>query len=141
MIEKIEIENKQYALIVRNGQSTNGIQFLTKNDQSLQLAYIDYKKDFEIKGHFHEKWERKIQQTAEVLFIKKGKLRVDFYNEKSDYFFSKILNEKDTLITFCGGHGFKVLEEVQMLEVKQGPFFKDDRKFLNQIDESKIVVK
>ena len=141
MIEKIEIENKLYALIVRNGQSTNGIQFLTENDQSLQLAHIDYKKDFEIKAHFHQKWDRKIEQTAEVLFIKKGKLRVDFYNEKSDYFFSKIVSEKDTLITFCGGHGFKVLEEVQMVEVKQGPFLKDDRKFLSQIDEGKIVTK
>ena len=79
-----------YALILRNRQLTNGIQFLTKNDQSLQLTHIDYKKDFEIKAHFHGKWERKMQQTAEVLFIKKRKLRVDFYNEKSDYFFNKI---------------------------------------------------
>ena len=141
MIKKIEIENKLYPWTVRNGQSSDGMRFLTENDQSLQLTHINYKRNFKIKAYFHERWERKLEQTVEALFIKKGKLRVNFYNEKLNYFFGKIIVEKDTPTAFCGGHEFKVLEGVKMVKVKEGPFLKDDRKFLSQIDKGKIVTK
>ena len=40
------------------------------------------------------------------------------------------------------GHGFKVLKDVEMLEIKQGPYslIKDKIKFKN-VDESKIKIK
>ena len=41
-----------------------------------------------------------------------------------------------------GGHGFKVLKDVKMIEVKQGPYSvsKDKVKF-KKIDESQIKIK
>ena len=77
-----------------------------------------------------------------MIFLLKGLLRVDFYSKRKNYLFSKILKPKDIIMLVKGGHGFKVLKEVQMIEVKQGPYSlsKDKVKFEN-INENKIKIK
>jgi hypothetical protein len=60
--------------------------------------------------------------TQEVLFIKRGKLRVDFYSDRQEYLDSRILESGDVILLITGGHGFEVLEEIEMIEVKQGPY-------------------
>ena len=69
-------------------------------------------------------------------------IRVDFYNEFKKYLFSKILKEKDIIMLVHGGHGFKILKDVEMLEIKQGPYnlIRDKIKFDN-IDDNKIKLK
>ena len=95
-----------------------------------------------IKPHKHKKRTTKIFYTTEVIIVFKGSLRVDFYDQKEKYLFSKIINEKDIIMLVHGGHGFKVLKKVEMLEVKQGPYSieKDKVKF-KEIDEKKIKIK
>jgi hypothetical protein len=66
--------------------------------------------------------------TQEVLFIRKGKLRVDFYDDNRNYLESRILEKGDTILLATGGHGFEVLEELEMIEVMQGPFAGDHDK-------------
>ena len=95
-----------------------------------------------IKPHKHKKRATKIFYTTEVIILFKGCLRVDFYDQKQKYLFSKIIKEKDIIMLVHGGHGFKVLKNVEMLEVKQGPYSieKDKVKF-TEIDEKKIKIK
>ncbi|WP_415320228.1 hypothetical protein ABXT63_03925 [Candidatus Pelagibacter sp. Uisw_092] len=95
-----------------------------------------------IKPHKHKKRTTKIFYTTEVIIIFKGSLRVDFYDQKQKYLSSRVLGAKDIIMLVHGGHGFKVLKKVEMLEVKQGPYSaeKDKIKF-NEIDEAKIKIK
>ena len=45
------------------------------------------------------------------------------------YLFSKVIKKDDIIILNSGGHGFKVIETVEMIEVKQGPYnIKSDKK-------------
>ena len=106
------------------------------------LEKIIYKKKHTIKPHLHKKRVTKIFYTTEVILLLKGALRVDFYTSFKKYLFSKILKEKDIIMLIHGGHGFKVLRNVEMLEIKQGPYslIKDKIKFEN-INENKIKVK
>ena len=80
--------------------------------------------------------------TTEVILLLKGSLKIDFYNEKRKYLLSKILNEKDIVMLVNGGHGFKVIKDVEMIEVKQGPYnlIKDKVKF-SGIYEKNIKIK
>ena len=130
MIEQIFYQKKLYAIIVRNKFSKAGANFITNPKISQQLAHMKYKKGHQIKCHYHKKWKRMITTTMEVLFIKKGKLKVNFYTVSGKFFLNKILSEKDTILFIYGGHGFEVIRNVSMIEVKQGPFTKDTRKFL-----------
>ena len=103
---------------------------------------MKHKKKYIIKPHLHKKRATKILYTTEVILLLKGTLRVDFYTSFKKYLFSKILKEKDIIMLVHGGHGFKVLRNVEMLEIKQGPYslIKDKIKFEN-INENKIKVK
>tara|TARA_B100000003_G_C10859222_1_gene342291 strand:- start:130 stop:567 length:438 start_codon:yes stop_codon:yes gene_type:complete len=143
MIENIFYKKKQFALIVRkNFRKLNGIKFFTKEKDTQQFGYMRHKKKHIIMPHKHNKRLTKILKTTEVIILLKGILRVDFYTEKKKYLFSKKINAGDIIMLVNGGHGFKVLKDVEMIEVKQGPYklSKDKVKFDN-VDEKKIKFK
>jgi len=143
MIEKIIHSKKLLALIVRGKyRNKKGITFFTPNDSIQQFGYMKHKKKHIIKPHLHKKRLTKIFYTTEVILLLKGILRIDFYNRFKKYLFSKILKEKDIIMLVQGGHGFKVLKNIEMLEIKQGPYnlIKDKIKFEN-IGDSKVKFK
>ena len=143
MIEKIIYKNKLFALIVRGKyRNTRGINFFTSKNNTQQFGYMKHKKNHIIKPHKHNQRLTKILKTTEVILLLKGSLRVDFYNNKKKYLFSNIINEKDIIMLVHGGHGFKVLKNVEMIEVKQGPYsLASDKTKFNKVDEKEIKIK
>ena len=143
MIEKVLHKKKLFALIVRsNFRKKKGINFFTDKFSTQQFGYMKHEKNYLIKPHKHNKRLTKILTTTEVIVLFKGILRVDFYDNKKIYLFSKKIFGEDIIMLLNGGHGFKVLNDVEMLEVKQGPYklSKDKVKFDN-VDEKKIKIK
>ena len=78
--------------------------------------------------HLHNSVERIVYYTQEVLVIKKGVLKVDFYDTKTTYLFSRILNSGDVILLASGGHGFEIIEDLEMFEIKQGPYIGEQDK-------------
>ena len=143
MIQKIIHKKKLLALIVKgNYRSKKGITFFTPNESTQQFGYMKHKKKYLIKPHLHKKRLTKIFFTTEVILILKGILRVDFYDVSKKYLFSKILKEKDIIMLVSGGHGFKILKDIEMIEIKQGPYSlsKDKIKF-DSVSDKKIKFK
>ena len=143
MIEKILYKNKLFALIVRGKfRKKKGINFFTPKYSTQQFGYMKHNKNHIIEPHRHNKRLTRILNTTEVILLLKGILRVDFYDNKKKYLFSKIIKEKDIIMLVHGGHGFKVLQNVEMIEVKQGPYsLSGDKTKFNKIDEKKIKIK
>lgn len=125
MVEQIIHENKIFAIIIRNNYSKEGIEFFTPNDFSQQLAFMKHPKGKEIQPHLHNVVTREVHYTKEVLIIKKGVLEVDFYDDNKKYLESRELYAGDVILLAFGGHGFKCLDDVEMIEVKQGPYLGD----------------
>lgn len=113
---------KLLAIIIQSKYSHDGVNFFTAGDYSQQLAYMHHPRGKIIEPHVHNFVQREVCYTLEVLFLKKGRLRVDFYNDAREYVISHILESGDIIFLAAGGHGFEVLEEVEMIEVKQGPY-------------------
>lgn len=128
MIEHITHQNKVLAIIIKSSFVSDNITFLTPDDYSLQLAYMNRPKNYEIQPHIHKQVLRSSLLTQEVLLIRRGKLRVDFYDESKIYLQSRIISEGDVILLAAGGHGFEALEPVDIIEVKQGPYAKDQDK-------------
>ncbi len=143
MIEKIFNKKKLYALIVRSSyKKKKGVNFFTDDNATQQFGYMHHKKGYNILPHRHNKRYSKIFWTTEVIIILEGILRVDFYNDKEKYLHSKKLYKNDLIMLSAGGHGFKVLKDVKMIEVKQGPYsLKMDKIKFNQVDEKQIKIK
>jgi mannose-6-phosphate isomerase-like protein (cupin superfamily) len=116
------------AIIVRSHFSEKGLNFFTPNDYSQQLAFMSHPLGKEIQPHIHKKVQREVHFTQETLFIRKGKLQVDFYSDDQGFLDSRILEAGDVILLIKGGHGFKVLEDLEMFEVKQGPYAGDEDK-------------
>jgi mannose-6-phosphate isomerase-like protein (cupin superfamily) len=128
MFEEVTIQGDVVAIIVHKDFQKQGIHFFTPNDYSQQLAYMSHPTGKEIQPHVHKKVQRNVFYTQETLLIKKGKLQVDFYSDDQVYLESRILNAGDLILLIRGGHGFKVLEDLEMFEVKQGPYAGDQDK-------------
>jgi len=128
VIEQVADSDKIIAIIIRNSYSNEGITFFTPQDFSQQMAYMRHPACHRIAPHVHKRVDREVQFTQEVLFIKKGKVKVDFYTHEKKYLKSTILETGDVILLASGGHGFTMLEETEMIEVKQGPYAGDEDK-------------
>jgi mannose-6-phosphate isomerase-like protein (cupin superfamily) len=128
MIEEIVINGNLFAIIVPHEFHEPGIHFFTPDDLSQQIAFMRHPAGKTIPPHLHNPVVRELRYTQEVLFIKRGKLRVDFYDENRKYAESRILGAGDLILLVTGGHGFEVLEEIEMYEVKQGPYLGEQDK-------------
>ncbi len=141
-VEEVKKKNKLLAMIIRNDYSCEGIDFITPNEYSQQVAYMHHQKGKVIDAHVHNLVHRNVVMTQEVLFIKRGILRVDFYDEYEDYLESRDLKAGDIILLVSGGHGFQVLEDVEMVEVKQGPYAgENDKKRFASVQEGQIIYK
>lgn len=128
MIEKIQRDAEVLGIIIRTEFQKQGIEFFTPGDFSQQLGYMKRPEGYIIEPHVHNPVVREVIWTQEVLFIKSGKVRVDFYDEDRNYLESRVLEKGDVILLAAGGHGFEMLEESEIIEVKQGPYCGDQDK-------------
>ena len=140
MLKQIIHKNKLQAIIISSKFNKEGIHFFTPDEFSQQLAFMKHPEGKKIQAHVHNPVPREVEFTQEVLFIRKGKIRVDFFNEEKEYLESHILETGDVILLAHGGHGFEMLEETEMIEVKQGPYAgdKDKTRFETNVNELKI---
>jgi len=122
MTKTIKHGEETIAIIIPAEFEKDGIEFFTPDDFSQQLAYMKRPAGHVIASHVHNKVQRSVQYTLETLFIRKGKLRIDFYTRDKKYLESAVLKTGDVILLASGGHGFEMLETTEMIEVKQGPY-------------------
>lgn len=123
MIERVFDGPQELAIIIRSSyKKEEGIEFLTSGTYSQQLGYMNRPSGYVIPPHVHNFISREVQYTQEVLFIRSGSMRVDFYTTSTKYIESRILKGGDIILLAFGGHGFEMLENSEIVEVKQGPY-------------------
>lgn len=142
MKETLKLNDKIIAIIIRASFSKNGIEFFTPNNFSQQLGYMKREKGYHIEPHIHNSIAREVMLTQEILFIKSGKVRVDFYSDDQVYFESRILNNGDIILLANSGHGIVTLEESEIIEVKQGPYLEaEDKVRFKAVSEENVIIK
>ena len=144
MIEQIINNGLILSMIIRANFCKEGIDFFTPDDFSQQLGYMNRPKGYLIEPHVHNTIKREVFLTQELLFIKSGKVRIDFYDENKVYLESKIVVNGDVIILAYGGHGFYMLEQSEIIEVKQGPYCGDSDKTRFKsliVEDSQLIFK
>ncbi|MFA7074452.1 MAG: hypothetical protein WC234_04605, partial [Endomicrobiaceae bacterium] len=122
MIEYVKNGEQLLAIIVRNRYEQKGLKFFTSEKAGQQIGCVGHPKGLSVDAHVHNMVKREVFYTSETLIIKKGKVRADIYDNNKKYIESKILEPGDVILFTDGGHGFKFLEDCQMVEIKQGPY-------------------
>jgi mannose-6-phosphate isomerase-like protein (cupin superfamily) len=127
-VEQIFDEYRMIAIIVYAEYEADGIEFFTPNHFSQQLASMRRPRGYKIPAHVHKPVPRSVKYTQETLFIKRGRVKINFFDENKRYLENRVLNTGDVILLVSGGHDFEMLEETEMIEVKQGPYAGEDDK-------------
>lgn len=112
---------KVMALLIKAEHTGTGIEFLTKDEDYMQVAYMGHSAGHVILPHYHNRVERTIDYTCETLIVRKGSMAVDLYEDMKPMH-SFVMKAGDILTLYSGGHGFKAIEDLEMVEIKQGPY-------------------
>lgn len=140
-MQRISDDSGLLAVIIRADFQADGIVFATPNELPQQLGYMKRPAGYEIDPHVHVLKRYDVQYSSETLFIRKGKVRIDFYSEDRQYLSSEILMAGDVVLLSRGGHGFEMLEESEIIEVKQGPYESDNDKIrFEGIKKNQIIL-
>ena len=109
-------------LITSTGEFPSGHNFLTMETDPLQFAVFNHPSGHQIQRHWHPPVKRELTNTSEVLVIQSGRVSVSIYDAKLSLVLVRELTSMDVAVLFSGGHGFEILEDATILEVKQGPY-------------------
>lgn len=121
-IEQICWQDQLLCHIIRSTLPLEKTTFFTPDDHLLQVGYVVHEKGHEIPRHYHRPVERTIVGTPEVLLVREGHCEIDIYNDRNELVTTREVSAGDLLIVVSGGHGFRMLEDTVILEVKQGPY-------------------
>lgn len=138
MIEKIEYGGQTFALILRGNYEPEGVTFFTAQENPVQLGILKHRQGTRVKPHLHRNLPRTISETQEVLHLEYGEVEARFYDSHGKGLGSVILKAGDTILLLYGGHGFNILKDSKILEIKQGPYYglEGDKERFNTEQES-----
>lgn len=141
-IERIYNGDELLSVIIRDNYHAQGVTFITPDDFPHQLGYMNREKDYVIVPHVHNKVPRNVDFTQETLIIKSGVVRVDFYTQEQKYLESRIVYKGDIILLAAGGHGFKMIQPAEIVEIKQGPYAGAmDKVRFESIADEKVLLK
>ena len=121
-LETIALDGQVLAYIRRSGPLPAQTGYFTPDDCNLQVGHVVYPAGSEIARHMHLPVERHLVGTTEVLMVQRGRCEVDVYGPERQVVATCELGVGDMLIAVAGGHGFRLLEDTVLLEIKQGPY-------------------
>jgi quercetin dioxygenase-like cupin family protein len=118
---KIKAKQKLLALVIKKEFPARAHQFLTEEDNPLQLGILKYAKGQSVKPHLHRQIEKTSHKNQEFIYVVSGQVRVSFFYRR-EKIKSLILNRGDILLQLSGGHGFEMLKSTELITIKQGPY-------------------
>ena len=124
------------AIVIGPSQADEGISFTTENSEELQVGLLRWNAGHRIDSHSHRPLRRVLESTAEVLFVRSGKVEMTLFTSEGGFLTSRVLSTGDVVALFRGGHGFRILEDADIVEVKQGPYTGIDEKYRFPVEEA-----
>ncbi|HEY6245966.1 MAG TPA: hypothetical protein VIX17_18595 [Pyrinomonadaceae bacterium] len=121
-IEIIERNGTKYAEIIWSGTEVKETKFFSDAASSFQFGLLAHEAGFVEAAHYHKPIERTISDLQQMFVVQRGVVAVDFFDEQGNRFQEVILRAGDGIVLIHGIHSVRVLEDMQCISVKQGPF-------------------
>ena len=127
-------DGKTLSIVYYDEDWVGGLNFITPDELFIQVGSWWYNEGKKLDSHIHNEFSRKATRTQEMVYVKRGSMRVILYTEGKEYYDEYILKTGDLAVFVYGGHGYEILEDgTQIIEAKNGPFIDvetDKTKFL-----------
>lgn len=111
------------ARFIKGDSWAQNLSFFSADNEFIQAGTWVYPKGKQLAAHRHNVFSRTAEITQEVIFVRKGGLTAQIYDEAGELVESVKMQTGDMLILLAGGHGYEIEEDgTQVLEVKNGPY-------------------
>ena len=121
-VETVEHAGQVFCIVIRATPWPTQTEFYTPNDYNLQMGKVVYPAGGAIPRHSHRPVTRTVTGTSEVLVVQKGRMFIDLYDDDNTLVATREMAAGDAVALVSGGHGFRLIEDTVLLEVKQGPY-------------------
>jgi hypothetical protein len=121
-VETVEANGVALALLITDAAAPSDTTFVTPDEANLQVGFVVRAGNGIIDRHVHHPVERRVTGTSEVLAIRQGSLELDLYDDDRQLVATRELHAGDVIVLMNGGHGIRTIEDVVLLEIKQGPY-------------------
>jgi hypothetical protein len=127
-VDAIGRDGKVFAYVMRETGAEEKTTFLTPDEAIQQVGFVVHPAGAEVKRHYHLPIERSITGTPEVLVVRRGCCEMSVYDDDQQLVETRELRTGDVMVMVGGGHGFRMVEDTVLLEVKQGPYYGTEEK-------------
>lgn len=121
-IQVIERGGTRYAEVIRADVRVPISRFFSPADSSFQFGLLAHEAGFIEPAHVHKPVVREIRDLQQMLVVQRGVVAVDFFDTTGEKFAEVVLRQGDAINLVHGAHSVRVLEDMQCVSVKQGPF-------------------
>ena len=136
MIEQITDNGSIIATIIKAGFTKKGEQFFTPNEFSQQLGYMNRPKGYRVEAHTHKQVHQQVVLTQEVLYVKSGTIKVGLFTDTFKFIKECTLTEGDFILLASGGHSVEMMEDSEIIEVKQGPYSQENKVYFKPVQNA-----
>lgn len=124
-IEVIEHGGTRYAEVIRRDVTVDHTTFFSPAESSFQFGLLAHVAGYEEPPHYHQPFSRTIDDLQQMFVVQRGVVGVKLFDDDGDLLQEVILREGDAIVLIHGIHAIRVIEDLQAISVKQGPFLGD----------------
>jgi hypothetical protein len=121
-IEQITYNDIKYAEVIWADVSVEHTTFFSPPESSFQFGLLAHKAGFKEPPHYHKAVPKEIVDLQQMFVVQKGVVAVELYSEDGRMIREVILKAGDAIVLIHGVHAIRVIEDMQCISVKQGPF-------------------
>ena len=121
-IETIEHNCTRYAEIIWANIRVGKTTFFSPPKSSFQFGLLAHEAGFFEPPHYHRPFTREIHDLQQMFVVQRGVVAVQLYTDEGEMFHEVTLTAGDAIVLIHGIHSLRVIEDMQCISVKQGPF-------------------
>ena|ERR1700676_4150725 len=125
MIEVIEYRGTRYAEVIRVDVRVEKTRFFSPAESSFQFGLLAHEAGYREPPHYHQEFERTVKDLQQMFVVQRGVVGVQLFDDEGGLLKEVILNPGDAIVLIHGAHAIRVIEDMQCISVKQGPFLGD----------------
>jgi anti-sigma factor ChrR (cupin superfamily) len=126
VIEIIEHNGTRYAEVIRAEISVSKTRFFSPAESSFQFGLLAHEAGYQEPPHYHREFERTVIDLQQMFVVQRGIVGVQLFDDDGELLQEVILNPGDAIVLIHGAHAIRVIEDMQCISVKQGPFLGDE---------------
>ncbi len=125
MIEIIEYQGTRYAEVIRVDVKVEKTRFFSPAESSFQFGLLAHEAGYQEPPHYHQEFERTVSDLQQMFVVQRGVVGVQLFDDEGGLLKEVVLNPGDAIVLIHGAHAIRVIEDMQCISVKQGPFLGD----------------